>query len=80
MHNLIDYKIHFRETALLVDDKLSTNQNIQRVITVIAHEIAHQWFGNLVTLTWWNNTWINEGFARYFEYHTTAAVSFIHFK
>lgn len=59
-----------RDTALLFDEKLSTQNNKQRVATVIAHEQAHQWFGNLVTLDWWSNAWLNEGFATYFEYHT----------
>ncbi|GLV41002.1 uncharacterized protein CBL_04526 [Carabus blaptoides fortunei] len=67
----------YRETALLVDDKVSTKRNVQRVASVITHELAHQWFGDYVTTEWWNNTWLNEGFATYFEYHITGASVFI---
>ncbi|WP_332059044.1 M1 family metallopeptidase [Streptococcus canis] len=65
--------ITYREIYLLVDEN-STAQSRQQVALVVAHEIAHQWFGNLVTMKWWDDLWLNESFANMMEYVSIDAI------
>lgn len=60
--------ITYREIALLADPATTGISSRQYIATVIAHELAHQWFGNLVTMKWWDNLWLNESFATLMEY------------
>lgn len=62
--------ITFRSSCILFDAAVSTDEQRERIAIIIAHELAHMWFGNLVTVEWWTHLWLKEGFASYLQYHS----------
>jgi puromycin-sensitive aminopeptidase len=65
--------VTFREAELLIDPATASQNQLVRIAMVVAHELAHMWFGDLVTMAWWEGIWLNEAFATYMQYVCTDA-------
>ncbi|MBC7707989.1 M1 family metallopeptidase [Polaromonas sp.] len=66
--------VTYREVAMLLDETSGSIESKQYIATVVAHELSHQWFGNLVTMKWWDDLWLNESFANMMEYRAVDAI------
>ena len=67
--------ITFRSSCILFDPEKTSDSQKERIAIIIAHELAHMWFGNLVTVGWWTHLWLKEGFASYLQYLSIDNVS-----
>ena len=73
----MSYKIIFSEKDFAYNEKKDTMFHKQRVAVTVAHEMAHQWFGNMVSPSWWSHVWLNEGFATFFEEYILNEVNIV---